>query len=354
MVKVSFIVPVYGVERYINQCIDSILNQTLNDFELILIDDGSPDRSPQICDEYAKKDSRIKVIHKVNEGVAIARNTGLEIASGEYAYIVDSDDWIEADAAEKLYKSAKEKSVDCVMSDCVLHYENGNQIRMQQFSQKFYTEDKDTIQKLQEYVLCQKYSPYYSPKSQNGYAAPWGKFIRMSVIKDNNLSFDPDVKGIFDDGLFSLNIFEYIKSFYYGMEHTYNYRIVGTSITHKFKDNAIALLRTSFGKIDEFIVKHGKEQYLRKPFYAHVSRFFIFRLDSYFFNSENKKTYKEIKKELLEVLDSKYFMEAVENVRMEDLSKQYRIAIKLAKKKNVYGLKIFVKLRRIYLKVRKR
>ena len=90
--KISCIVPVYNVEKYLRRCVDSILNQTFTDFELILVDDGSPDNSPAICYEYAVKDSRIKVIHKVNGGVSSARNVGLDVAKGEWICFVDSDD----------------------------------------------------------------------------------------------------------------------------------------------------------------------------------------------------------------------------------------------------------------------
>ena len=97
MCKFSVIVPVYKVETYLPRCIESILNQTVTDFELILIDDGSPDCSGEICDAYAAKDSRIRVIHQKNGGVSKARNAGLDIAQGEYIVFVDSDDWVDAD-----------------------------------------------------------------------------------------------------------------------------------------------------------------------------------------------------------------------------------------------------------------
>ena len=92
--KVSIIVPVYNVEKYLDRCMESLLNQTLKDIEIILVDDGSPDNCPQICDEYAKKDSRVKVVHKVNAGLGYARNSGLDVASGEYVAFVDSDDYV--------------------------------------------------------------------------------------------------------------------------------------------------------------------------------------------------------------------------------------------------------------------
>lgn len=112
MAKVSIIVPVYQVEKYIRQCIDSILNQTFRDFELILVDDGSRDNSGRICDEYARIDSRVRVIHKLNGGLSDARNRGLEEAVGEYFLFVDSDDYIAPTMVEKLYGSILKENAD--------------------------------------------------------------------------------------------------------------------------------------------------------------------------------------------------------------------------------------------------
>lgn len=111
----SIIVPVYNVEKYLHKCIDSILNQSFCDFELILIDDGSSDDCGTICDEYAKKDERIRVIHQSNQGQAAARNYAIEFASGEYLGFVDSDDWIESDMFSLLITSACEYDADMVM-----------------------------------------------------------------------------------------------------------------------------------------------------------------------------------------------------------------------------------------------
>ena len=218
---------------------------------------------------------------------------------------------------------------------------------------RFDTEDPAVIQQIQQYILCQKYSPYYSRMSSSGYAAPWGKFIKMSVIKENNLRLDPNVKGIFDDGIFSLNLLQHVKSFYYNAEHTYDYRIMTSSVSRGFKKNAIELLLNSFEKIEEFIINNEKEC-LRYPFYAHVCRFFIFRLDSYFFNSKNKKKKTEIDRELVHTIETKYFSESLKNVKLEDLSKQYQIAVKLARNKNTLGLRFFTKIRRIFMRFKRR
>ena len=108
----SVIVPVYNVEAYLPKCIESITAQTYEQLEIILIDDGSTDRCPWICDKYAEKDSRIKVIHKKNGGLGFARNSGLDIAAGEYFAFVDSDDYVDLDFYEKLYTAAKNGDYD--------------------------------------------------------------------------------------------------------------------------------------------------------------------------------------------------------------------------------------------------
>ncbi|OKL36565.1 glycosyltransferase family 2 protein [Domibacillus mangrovi] len=129
--KISIIVPVYKVEPYIHKCVDSILAQTFKDFELILVDDGSPDKCGEICDEYAQKDSRVHVIHKKNGGLSDARNAGLNIAKGEYIGFVDSDDWIESDMYELLYNMCEENECDIANCTSIIHFKsetviNGN------------------------------------------------------------------------------------------------------------------------------------------------------------------------------------------------------------------------------------
>ena len=115
--KISVIVPVYKAEAYLHRCVDSLLAQTFQDFEILLVDDGSPDRSGEICDEYAKMDKRVRVFHKENGGVSSARQCGMDNARGEYTIHADPDDWVEADMLEELYKKAREEEADMVICD---------------------------------------------------------------------------------------------------------------------------------------------------------------------------------------------------------------------------------------------
>lgn len=121
---VTIIVPVYNVDKYLKRCIDSILCQTFCDWKLLLIDDGSTDKSASICDEYVKLDTRIKVVHKKNEGVSTARNLGIKLAKGKYITFIDSDDWIEKDFLEIIVSEKEKMNVPILVTGFVVEYNN--------------------------------------------------------------------------------------------------------------------------------------------------------------------------------------------------------------------------------------
>lgn len=126
---ISVIIPVYKVEQYLNQCIDSIVSQTYKNIEIILVDDGSPDNCPYICDDWKRKDPRVKVIHKKNGGLSDARNAGLDLASGDFIGFVDSDDWIEPDMYEKLLKVLIDENADISSCGTIDSYDNSERNR---------------------------------------------------------------------------------------------------------------------------------------------------------------------------------------------------------------------------------
>jgi len=159
--KVSIIIPVYNVEKYIRRCIDSVLSQTFTDFECILVDDCSPDKCPEICDSYAKLDGRIKIFHKKqNEGLPQARKTGFENSSGEYIIFIDSDDWIEPDMIEKLYSAAFESNADIAACDFYKYNEHGYEYGIQTL---------DTVNYLNNLGFVH-------------WCAVWNKLIRREIV----------------------------------------------------------------------------------------------------------------------------------------------------------------------------
>ena len=171
MPKVSIIVPVYKAEAYLHRCVDSLLAQTFTDFELLLIDDGSPDRSGEICDEYAKNDSRIRVIHKENGGVSSARQRGLDESIGEYTIHADPDDWVEPDMLEELYIKAKEDDADIVI--CDFFQNNG--------SYQEYIKQKP-IEISRKEVLCELLF-------QQLHGSCWNKFVRRVCYSRYRICF---------------------------------------------------------------------------------------------------------------------------------------------------------------------
>ena len=135
---ISVIVPVYKVENYLRQCLDSLAAQTLDDIEVIIVDDGSPDGCPAICDEYAAKDAHMKVIHKENGGLLSARKAGFAASRGDYIGFVDGDDWVESDTFLNMYKAVCEHSPDMVLSDFLCDYGDCIEPSDQCFEEGFY------------------------------------------------------------------------------------------------------------------------------------------------------------------------------------------------------------------------
>ena len=149
--KISVIVPVYKAEKYLHKCVDSILAQTFKDFEILLIDDGSPDASGAICDEYARKDNRVRVFHKENGGVSSARQCGIDNAKGEYTIHADPDDWVEPTMLEELYNKAVEENADMVICDYYNDYIKTGEskyIKQKPSSLDFQTVQKELFQQL--------------------------------------------------------------------------------------------------------------------------------------------------------------------------------------------------------------
>ena len=190
MSKISVIVPVYNVEQYLPQCLDSIINQTYKDLEIICVDDGSPDNSGKILDEYAKKDNRIKVIHQENGGLSEARNTGLDNATGDWISFVDSDDYVALDYYETMIKAVKENGADVVQC--------GHSVFSTQVDKTFSYKTK-TVEGFINIIKNLK----------RGYV--WNKLWKAELIQKNNLRFYPKI--YIEDILFSIMAANFIKKF---------------------------------------------------------------------------------------------------------------------------------------------
>ena len=179
--KISIIVPVYKVEKELDRCVQSLLKQTYKNLEIILVDDGSPDCCPILCDQYAMEDERIRVIHKKNGGLSDARNAGLNLATGEYVLYVDSDDYIELDSCERLISATSDEQVDIVVGNAIMEKPDGNEKMIHSATPAgFIYSAKDFVEK----AVCE--SQWYAPA--------WLNMYRREYLLRNNLYFK---KGIY-------------------------------------------------------------------------------------------------------------------------------------------------------------
>lgn len=197
---VSIIVPVYNAEKYLNRCVDSILVQDYPNFELLLMDDGSTDSSGAVCDAYAQKDSRVRVVHKENSGVSDTRNCALDLAKGEYIQFLDSDDWIVPEATRLLVRSMEQYQCDMVIADFY-------RVSGERLAQKGDIEE-DKVMTRQEFAACMIENPadFY-------YGVLWNKMYRRSIIEEHKIRMDVSISWC-EDFLFNLEYIRHASSFY--------------------------------------------------------------------------------------------------------------------------------------------
>lgn len=230
--KFSIIIPVYKVEEYLKECVDSVLIQNYNDFEVILIDDGSPDKCPEICDEYAKNDARVKVIHKKNGGLSSARNAGMDAATGDYIVFLDSDDWIDQGCLSGFANVLNKNSVELLMTTKTSWYEDGAYLETDDFEDYL----KQGFDKKRAVDWMLNYG--------KSVGAP-NKILKKSFIDENNLRF---LEGILhEDHDWTYKLCIKANSFAGYTKPWYNYRIIREgSITHKRTwKNTVSVIQTA-------------------------------------------------------------------------------------------------------------
>lgn len=287
--KISIVIPVYNIKKYLGECIDSVLNQTFTEFELILVNDGSTDGSGNICDEYKKKDSRVIVIHQENSGVSCARNKGIDAARGDYIAFVDSDDIIEKSMFEKQYLAIIENDVDCVISGITYFYEEvslnktfstptGKVMMFDDFNDWYNEFDKN-------FVLC----------------SPCSKLYKKSIIKKYDIKF-AEKFSILEDGMFEIDYLSSCKSVYCLGVSLYFYRqFDGISLMKKFNHNAIEALEIYIEKYNKLIPYLNKNN-LTRVYDIFISYFLYFIFQIYTrssFNNYNK--YSNLKKSIKKI-----------------------------------------------------
>ncbi len=316
----SVIVPIYNIEKYIRRCIDSVLEQSFTDFELILVDDGSPDNCGAICDEYAKKDARIKVIHKENGGLVSARQAGIKMATADYVFNLDGDDSILPDALESAYKIISETNVDIVS-----------------FSYKCNVDGQigDLVEDLAEEGLYDKakienyiFPKLLSDKNMNHmFYFLWGKAIKRELAQKHQLNVNPAIS-LGEDLSCIVPCFLEAEKVYMSKKAIYLYTIRNDSISTDFKTHQVTQIA------DVILGLRGLK--IKKPndFDEQISRYSCFMCFAILAAAAEGNHFNSLSN-LKELILGSLHKEEIKKAYFESLTFKSRIAIYLMKKQKI-------------------
>lgn len=232
--KVSVIIPVYNDEKYLKQCVESVLTQTYTNLEIILVDDGSTDHTPEICEEYREKYDQIRVLHKKNGGVGSSRNAGLALATGEYILFIDNDDWLEKYHIEELYKLAKENNADIAAGNFNIFYEDTSTF-------SYWLNDDTYFKKvysIKEWFSLQYRTDFYNMSVV--FTVPWDKLYKRSLFK--NIVYPEDAP--VEDDLTTWKVYLLANKIAYENKAIYTHRKIKSSVTASVSETDVFPLRS--------------------------------------------------------------------------------------------------------------
>ncbi len=338
MSKISVIVPVYNCEAYIKQCIESVLKQTFTDFELLLVDDGSSDRSGEICDDYAKKDARVRVIHKSNgNGAGEARNKGLECALSPFVEFLDSDDWLQEDMLEKLWDAQEKYQSDVV----ICGYRNIVSLENPRYN--FDTKYPSNVISGKQHV--REYFVKYFPEGMVGY--PWNKLYRTDIIRKQGLTF-PKMRRL-EDGIFNIDYFSHAEKICVIEDVLYNYRASQQVEQRKLPKDFYDLMETFVKHYYGTLKQWGFQiRDIEKPIVFYFLNDFVGCLENIFYCPQFKN--EKERRDMLSALRNKrlvlYMLKQERNI-----GRYPGIVLSLFEKKHFKRMEFIIKLK-ILLKIR--
>ena len=362
--QLSLIIPVYRVEQYLPECLASILNQTDGEqIEILIIDDGSPDSSGELADAFARRHSFIRVVHKRNEGVAAARNTGLHLAKGEWIYFVDSDDWLAEGAIDILLKrSEKNTDADILLFDAwknTGHHESA----WEHFPHEAVWTETKAIRKLQRGVL---YFPAADPKTGVPLAAPWDKLYRRNFLLEKELCFRPELK-VLDDMVFNVAAFGKARRVVYCKEKIYHYRYVPASITNSYRPDRVAQDCRVWSYLNDYMTGsfqdkcHGdtawdgeEREEFRQAYYCRIIKSFSICCRLTFFHPRNPQKLRTRIEELEAVLRMEPYRTAFWNVEWKKTEWRLKAVVFMGRTRAGAGIYLLHRAQCILSRIQKR
>lgn len=324
--KISFIIPVYNVEMYLRQCIESILKQSEKEIEIILVDDGSSDNSGKICDEYAEKYINIITVHQKNMGVASARNKGMEICQGDWIFFMDSDDTIADDLVNRCKQFLNDDFDICFVGHSEVISEEKRKPTVT--SDKVYILEKNDFNEFKLALFNRDFKGKYDYHALK-MSTPC-KFYKYSIIKKNNILFPVGIiTG--EDAIFNLQFYAVAEKGAYVLENLYYHRVWGGSVSKRYDENAMKHFELMHEILKEYLEKRGEFEALESAYNERCmwSIGFCCLLD--FCNKENKHTYKERKNSFL-TMRNKY-EEQIKDVNLNNFRIEKKILFYFIKQK---------------------
>lgn len=342
--KFSFILPVYNVEKYIKKCVDSLLNQTYENFEVILINDGSKDKSEDVCKEMVKKDSRVSLYNQVNSGVSVARNLGIDKSSGDWLVFIDPDDWVDKDYLLNFYNSIEE-NVDIIICDDIVEFPKKSIIN------NIFIESCEFVGNKKDDLLLQffsKNSCSYFPQNHDC-SSPWGKIYRKEFVLKNGIRFEPELRRA-QDKVFNLYAFELASTIKYINIPQYHYRMNETSTWGKYSPNIINDLEKLYEHMRKFILKYKTDNdVFLSSFYEKIALSINSIFRQYYYHKDCELSNREKKKEIDNFLHEGLFKEALVNIDLKKLSFQEKVFIIFVKIRKYGVCDLLIKLRRKFM-----
>lgn len=310
--KVSIIVPIYNLDReYLKYCIESILTQDYENLELILINDGSTNGCEVECEQAQEKDSRVVYIDQKNQGVSVARNAGLDVATGEYVIFVDGDDYVTDGILTKLVeKMEADLQLDILLFGYCTNYTNREMVRVANEI------DKAVLEKSRLQLAVLQGDPALGVIEVG---APWGKIIRRKVIEDNHVRYTPGLKKG-QDTVFILHLLEYCNNIDYLPIAGYHYRISTASVSHRYNTEIIDIMEKTIDAYRYFVAKYDKGTEFEKAvdlknYKAMTNEY----LDLYFINKKNTKKISENIKDYKELITRDRYANSIMSVDVKKL-----------------------------------
>ncbi len=255
--KISIIIPVFNVEKYLYECVNSCINQTYKNIEVLLINDGSTDSSALICEDLKNSDERIKVIHKQNAGLSSARNVGIVHSSGDYICFLDSDDWMNVSVLEEALSLSTIYNADIVFWSFIKeHIERSQQYQVYPSSEEFLVFEGDNLNKLKIRSVGLIKEELSNPTKTDSFISAWGKLYKTTLIKENNISFLPTQEVGSEDVPFNIETFNYSRRIIFLNKFYNHYRMFNdNSLTKNHRNTLFPRYKNMYLILFEFLEK---------------------------------------------------------------------------------------------------